>query len=63
MSKLTDHDGKECKKLDLVLEKLLMIRKEWNEDRMKLVDFINKSLHQTNEARTYNVDEAMLEYY
>ena len=40
-------------------------RDEWNEDRMKRLDFINKRLREKNEARTYinNVDEAMLEYY
>ena len=32
---------------------------------MKLFDFINKRLHERNEATTYikNDDEAMLEYY
>ena len=32
---------------------------------MKQLDFINKSLPEKNETRTYinNVDEAMLEYY
>ena len=32
---------------------------------MKRLNFMNKRLHEKNEARTYinNVDEAMLEYY
>ena len=32
---------------------------------MKRLDFINKRLHEKNEARIYinHVDEAMLEYY
>ena len=32
---------------------------------MKWLDFINKRLHEKNEARAYinNVDEAILEYY
>ena len=32
---------------------------------MKRLDFINKRLHEKNEARAYidNVDEAMVEYY
>ena len=32
---------------------------------MKQLDFINKRMHQKNEARAYinNVDEAMVEYY
>ena len=38
---------------------------EWNRDRMKGLDFMNKRLHEKNEARTYinNADEAMLGYY
>ena len=35
---------KESKRHDFVLERLQMTRDEWNEDRMKRVDFINKSL-------------------
>ena len=58
-------DRKERKKHDLALEKLQRARDKWNEDRMKQLDFINKRLHEKNEARAYinNVDEAMLEYY
>ena len=42
-----------------------MARDERNKDRMKRLDFINKRLHEKNEARAYanNADEAMLEYY
>ena len=49
----------------LPLEKLQRARDEWNRDRMKCLDFINKRLREKNEARTYinNVDEAMLEYH
>ena len=62
---LTDHGAKDCKRHDLVLEKLRRARDKWNDDRMKRLDFINKRLREKNEARTYinNVDEAMLEYY
>ena len=64
-SRLTDHGEEERKRHDLALEKLQRARDEWNKDRMKRLDFINKRLREKNEARAYinNVDEAMLEYY
>ena len=64
-SRLTDHGAEERKRHDLALEKLQRARDEWNRDRMKRLDFMNKRLREKNEARTYinNVDEAMLEYY
>ena len=64
-SKLTDHGEKERKRSDLTLEKLQSARDKWNKDRMKRLDFINKTLREKNEARAYinNVDEAILEYY
>ena len=57
-SRLTDHDKKKHKKHDLALENLLMARDEWNKDRTKRLDFINKKLGEKNEARAYinNVD-------
>ena len=50
---------------DLALERLQRARHEWNKDRMRCLDFINKRLCEKNEAKTYikNVDKAMLEYY
>ena len=62
---LTDHGEEECKRHDLALEKFQRARDEWNRDRMKRLDFMNKRLREKNEARTYinNVDEAMLKYY
>ena len=64
-SRLTDHVREERKTHDLALEKLQRARDEWNRDRMKRLDLINKRLRETNEARAYikNVDEAMLDYY
>ena len=64
-SRLTDHGAEERKRHDLALEKLQRARDEWNRDRMKRLDFMNKRLREKNEMRTYinNVDEAMLEYY
>ena len=64
-TRFTDHGKKERKRHDLALEKLQRARDEWNKDRLKRLDFINKRLHEKNEARVYinNVDEAMLKYY
>ena len=64
-SRHTDHGEEELKRHDLALKKLERARNEWNKDRKKRLDFINKRLHEKNEARAYinNVDEAMLEYY
>ena len=64
-SKLTDHIEEERKRHDLALERLQRARDEWNEDRIKRLDFINKRLREKNEAKVYikNVDEAMLVYY
>ena len=63
--RLTDHGAEERKRHDLALEKLQRARDEWNRDRMKHLDLINKRLPERNEARSNikNVDEAMLEYY
>ena len=60
-----DHDEKERKRHGVALENLQRTRDEWNKDRIKSFDSINKRLHEKNEARTYinNVDEAMLKYY
>ena len=64
-SRLTDHGAEERKRHDLALEKLQRARDEWNRDRMKRLDLINKRLREGNEVRVYikNVDEATLEYY
>ena len=64
-SRLTDHGAEEHKRHYLALEKLQKTRDEWNRDRMKRLDFINKRLCERNQARAYieNVDEAMLQYY
>ena len=64
-SKPTDHRVEERKRHDLALEKLQRVKDEWNIDRIKRLDLINKRLRERNEATAYikNVDEAMLEYY
>ena len=64
-SRVTNHGAEERKRHNLPLEKLQKARDEWNRDRMKRLDLINKRLRERNEARAYikNVNEAMLEYY
>ena len=64
-SRLTDHGAEERKRHDLGLEKLQRARNEWNRDRMKRLEFINRRLREKNETMAYinNVDEVMLEYY
>ena len=64
-SRFMVHGAEERKRHDLVLDKFQKARGEWNRDRMKRLDLINKRLRERNEARTYikNVDEAMFEYY
>ena len=45
-SRLTDHGEEERKRHDLALRKLQKARDEWNKDRMKRLDFINKRLRE-----------------
>ena len=45
-SKITDHDAEERKGHDLAEEKLQRARDEWNRDRMKRLDFINRRLRE-----------------
>ena len=49
-SRLTDHGEEERKRHDLALRKLQKARDEWNKDRMKRLDFINKRLREKNET-------------
>ena len=64
-SMFRDDGGKERKRHDLALEKIQRARDQWNEDRMKRLDFINKWLREQNKARAYisDTDVAMFEYY
>ena len=64
-SGLTDHGTEQRKRNDLAHGKFQRARDEWNRDRMKSLDLINKRLRERNEARAYikNVDKAMLENY
>ena len=45
-SRLTDHGAEELKRHDLALKKLQRTRDEWNRDRMKRLDFMNKRLRE-----------------
>ena len=45
-SRLTDHGEDELKRHDLALEMLQRARDEWSKDRMKPLDFINKTLRE-----------------
>ena len=64
-SKLTGHDEEERKRHYLALENLQRARNEWNKDRKKRFNFINKRLREQNKARAYinDTNEALLEYY
>ena len=45
-SRLTDHGEEERKRHDLALEKLQRAKEEWNRDRIKRLDVINKKLRE-----------------
>ena len=47
-TRLTDHGAEERKRHDLALEKLQRARDEWNRDRMKHLDLINKRQRERN---------------
>ena len=64
-SKFSDHGEAERKRHDIALEDLQRDRDDWNQERLKRLDFINKRLRDKKEARHYvgNLDFAMLQYY
>ena len=47
-TRLTDHGAEERKRHDLALEKLQRARDEFNRDRMKHLDLINKRQRERN---------------
>ena len=47
-SRLIDHGEEECKRLDLSLERLQRARDEWDQNRLKRLDLINKRLREKN---------------
>ena len=64
-NRLTDHGAEERKRHDLALKRLQKAKDEWDEDRIKQLNFINKRLREQNKAKTYinDTDKAMVEYY
>ena len=50
-SKHMDHGEKERKRDNFTLKKLQRAIDEWNEDKMKRIDYINKRLREKNEGR------------
>ena len=66
LGKLNDHSEKERKRYDFALKKLQRVgNTERNTDRIKPLDFFNKTLPKKSEGRTYikNAEEAMLKHY
>ena len=63
--KFSDHGKAERKRHDIALEDLQRDRDEWNQERLKRLDFINKRLRDKKESRDYirNLNSAMLQYY
>lgn len=55
----------ERKRHDLAIEKLQFDRDEWNEQRLKYLDYANNKLKEeaNSEKQFRNVDDAMQEYY
>ena len=47
-SRLTGHGAEEPKRQDIALERLQRAKDEWNKDRIKRLDFMNRRLHEKN---------------
>ena len=64
LNRLTDHGAEERKRHNLAFERLQKARDEWDECRMKRLDFINKRLREAQAANVYinNANKAMVEY-
>ena len=64
-SKLSDHGEAERKRHDLAMENFQKARDEWNKERVKRLDFINKRLREQQDARQAitNLEDGMREYY
>ena len=64
-SKFSDHGKAERKQIDIAREDRQRDRDEWNQERLKRLDFINKRLRDKSVARGYigDLDSAMLECY
>ena len=64
-SKLSDHGEAEQKRHDIAMEEFQKARDEWNKEEVKKLDFINKRLHEQQDARQAITDlkDGMQEYY
>ena len=64
-SNLTDHGQTEQKRHDLALEEPQKARDEWNKERLKRLDFINKRLRDQQHAKqaVTDLEDSMREYY
>ena len=64
-SKLSDYGEAERKRHNLAIEKLQKTRDEWNKESVKRLDFINKRLHEHQNAKQAisNLEDGMREYY
>ena len=58
-SRLTDHGAEERKRHDLALEKFQRARDEWNEYRMKRLNFINKRLREKKTRQEHTSTKLM----
>ena len=61
-SRITDHGAEECKRHDLAEEKLQRARDEWNRDRMKRLDFINRRLREKKMRKRHTSTMLMKQY-
>ena len=64
-SKLSDHGKAERKRHDLAMENFQKDRDEWNKERLKRLDFINKRLRDQQHAKQAitDLEDGMREYY
>ena len=64
-SKLSDYGEAERKRHDLAMEDFQKARDEWNKERVKRLDFINKRLREQQDARQTisNLEDGNREYY
>ena len=64
-SKLSDHGEAERKRHDLAMENFQKARDRWNKERLKRLDFINKRLHEQQDAKEAisDLEDGMREYY
>ena len=64
-SLFSDHGETKRKRHDLAMEEFQKDRDEWNKERVKRLDFINKRLREQQDAKQAisNLEDGMREYY